>query len=106
MEEIESELEKIVPQEFVLENNYPNPFNPETVIPVKVPEESFIELSIFNILGEKINTLYNGALNQGRHLFQWNGRSSGGALMPSGVYFYQMQVQGGARLTKKMILMR
>ncbi len=106
IDKIESELQKIVPHEFTLENNYPNPFNPETVIPVKIPNESTVELSVYNILGEKICTLFNGVLAKGRHLFRWNGRSAGGALMPSGVYFYQLQVQGGARLTKKMILMR
>ena len=106
MEIIEAEIEKILPREFVLEGNYPNPFNPETVIPLKVPEEASVELSIYNLLGSKVITLFNGRLNTGRHLFKWNGRNNGDVLMPSGVYFYQVQTGDGARFTRKMILLR
>jgi hypothetical protein len=51
---VEQELQSIIPMKFVLGSNYPNPFNPETVIPIELPEASEISLKIYNILGEEV----------------------------------------------------
>jgi hypothetical protein len=99
---LQNELASVVPLEFKVENNFPNPFNPETTIPVQVPKKSEIAIDIFNILGEKVLTLFNGKLAAGRHLFTWHAGK-----VPSGIYFYRISSSTlGKSLTGKMILMK
>ncbi len=66
---IEQELQKIIPQDFALGRNYPNPFNPVTTIPVLLPENSDIRIVVYNSLGQKVKTLFSGHLSAGRHYF-------------------------------------
>jgi Leucine-rich repeat (LRR) protein len=99
---LQDELDSIVPLEFKVENNFPNPFNPETTIPLQLPKEDEISVTIYNILGEKITTLHQGKLPAGRHLFTWRAGN-----IPSGIYFYRISSeQQGKSLTGKMILMK
>jgi len=96
------DLTAVVPLEFKVENNFPNPFNPETTIPLQLPKEDEISITIYNILGEKITTLHQGKLAAGRHLFTWRAGN-----IPSGIYFYRISsVQQAKSLTGKMILMK
>ena len=62
-----------VPEGFNLEQNYPNPFNPSTVIPFSINKDGFIELSVFNILGQKVRTLIRSPYTAGRYSVIWNG---------------------------------
>ena len=103
---IEEELRLIVPAEFILGNNYPNPFNPETVIPVELPEAGEISLKIYNLLGEEISTLYQGSLETGRHLFKWNGTNQAGQRCPSGIYLYQVEGNQGFKASNRMIMIK
>ncbi len=105
-QDIQSEIDAVVPQVFRLESNYPNPFNPQTAIPIALPKESDVRLEIFDVLGKHIQTLHSGLLNSGRHVFLWNGKNSAGRLVPSGVYFYQVTLNGRKHYSKKMILMK
>ena len=105
-QDIQSDIEAVVPQTFRLESNYPNPFNPQTAIPIAMPKDGDIRLEVFNILGKHIQTLHNGLLTTGRHVFIWNGRNAQGEQVPSGVYFYQVTLNNRSRLTRKMILMK
>ena len=99
---LQDELTAVVPLEFKVENNFPNPFNPETTIPLQLPKEDEISITIYNILGEKITTLHQGKLAAGRHLFTWRAGN-----IPSGIYFYRISsVQQAKSLTGKMILMK
>ena len=85
---------------FKLYQNYPNPFNPSTKIKFELPEISNIELSIFNILGQKIATLFKGIKNAGYYEYSFDAGN-----LPSGVYFYQI-ITKKYSLAKKMILLR
>ncbi|MBI2428654.1 MAG: T9SS type A sorting domain-containing protein [Ignavibacteriales bacterium] len=92
------------PASFTLGNNYPNPFNPETSIPVTIPFRSFVELSIFNILGQRIQTIQSGTLEPGNYWFRWNGKNHDGSTAPSGVYLSQLTTSNGISIAKKMLL--
>lgn len=85
---------------FSLSQNYPNPFNPATTIKYDIPEQSYVTIKIYNIVGEEISTLLNEEQNAGRYQIQWNASE-----LASGVYFYRLQA-GQFSDTKKLILMK
>jgi len=86
---------------YILYNNYPNPFNPNTVISYRVPITGRIHLTVYNALGQKVRTLVNAVQQAGNYSVTFNA-----AGMPSGVYFYQLQSENGFRQTRKCILMK
>ncbi len=94
-----------LPSEFLLSNNYPNPFNPTTTIEYELPKAGYVKLEIFNSLGELIKTIINDFKNAGKHSIQWNGKNSNDIDVPSGIYFYRMS-SDELTLVKKMILLR
>jgi hypothetical protein len=91
--------------EFTLHQNYPNPFNPETVIPYSIPKASHVELSIFNLRGEKITTLINGQKTTGHYKVEWNGKDMAGKQVSSGIYLYRLETESFVQ-TKKMLFVR
>jgi D-alanyl-D-alanine carboxypeptidase len=90
----------ILPFEYSLDQNYPNPFNPSTTIEFTLPKSEYVELKVYNILGKEVATLVAKKLNQGNHIYQFDGKN-----LASGVYYYQL-VAGDYREVKKMILLR
>lgn len=94
-----------MPESFVLEQNYPNPFNPKTLISFNLPTASHVTLEVFNILGERVTTLINDTRGAGRHVVEWDSRSSSGAQVSSGVYFYRLS-NGSQVETRKMLLLK
>jgi hypothetical protein len=92
------------PAEFVLENNYPNPFNPDTKIKFEVPYSGKVNLSVFNIMGQKVAELVNGYLEPGFYEKIFSPGISGMNLS-SGTYFYILKA-GELTLVKKMILLK
>ena len=74
-----------IPETFVLNQNFPNPFNPSTTITFELPKNSRVNLSIFNILGQKIKTLVNKELDARIHQFEWNGTNQLGQNVSSGI---------------------
>jgi photosystem II stability/assembly factor-like uncharacterized protein len=97
---IEEEQIDEMPSEFLLSNNYPNPFNPSTKIQYSVPQSSNVVIKVFDIGGNEIETLINEEKPAGTYELTWNA-----ALLPSGVYFYQLKA-GEFVSTKKMILLK
>jgi flagellar hook assembly protein FlgD len=99
-----------IPTEFALHENYPNPFNPTTLIKYDLPEASTVTLSVFNILGEKVATLVNGVVAAGYQSVEWNAGNSSGVSVPSGIYLYRLQVTSlnGREFheVRKMVLMK
>ena len=91
--------------DFHLEQNYPNPFNSETMINYQLPHASEMEISIFNLLGQKVTTLVNATQTAGFHKLVWNGKDMLGQPVSSGAYFYQLKI-GKFMLVKKMMLLR
>jgi len=94
-----------VPNKFVLEGNYPNPFNPTTTIQFSLTSTQHVKLVIYDILGRRIKTLLNGNLNKGNHKVQWNGRNDFGSSVSSGVYLYTVRANN-KMLSGKMILQK
>ncbi len=99
-------LDDLLPKEFALGTNFPNPFNPTTTIPVAVPRVSVVALTLYTILGEEVRTLFDGALEPGRHWFVWDGKDSGGLSVASGVYLVRMATDGGQHFTGRMLLLK
>lgn len=94
-----------VPKGFALEQNYPNPFNPETSIHYRIPNASHVKLTVYNSLGQVVQTLINKSLPAGEYSVRWNGRDQLGNKASSGMYFYRIQA-GDYTKTRKMILMK
>ncbi len=90
---------------FELLGNYPNPFNPTTMIEFSLPSVQNITLNIYDILGRKIKTLINGKLGEGTHQVLWNGEDNLGNHVSSGVYLYTIKADHQL-LSGKMILQK
>ena len=85
------ERNKIQPENFKLMQNYPNPFNQETIINFQVSISRYVELDVFNILGQKLATLVASEINAGEYQAVWNGKDNMGQEVDSGIYFYQLK---------------
>ena len=99
------EILNSIPTEFALGQNYPNPFNPVTKMDISLPLTGDVTLVIYNILGQKVRTLFSGELNYGYHTMQWNGLDDQGLRVSSGVYFSEFRSRDH-RKTKKMLLLK
>ena len=88
------------PYKYSLEQNYPNPFNPSTIIKYSIPSSSTVQLKVFNILGEEVETLVNEVKSAGNHEINFDANN-----LPSGIYFYTLKT-GKFVQTRKMILIR
>ncbi|MBC8492056.1 MAG: T9SS type A sorting domain-containing protein, partial [Candidatus Marinimicrobia bacterium] len=94
------DLESALPTVFSMSQNYPNPFNPLTSIDFSLPEAAKVNLSVYNLLGQKIATLVEGMTPAGKYTVQWNATE-----MSSGVYFFHLQAGDNSSI-KKCILMK
>jgi flagellar hook assembly protein FlgD len=93
-------------QSLILHQNYPNPFNPETTISFTLKDNTLsLKLNIYNIKGQLVKTLYDGALQKGQHSFVWNGTDETNCQVSSGVYFYRLS-NGKESRQRKMVLMK
>ncbi len=90
----------VLPDDYVLNQNQPNPFNPVTAISFGLPEATHATLCVYNVLGQKVATLADGEFQPGVHRFEWDARSQ-----PSGVYLYKL-VTSEYTETKKMLLLK
>jgi len=88
-----------------LHSNFPNPFNPSTTISFSLPKEKNIELTIYNIKGQKVKTLYSGIAEEGKHSMIWEGIDSNRKTVSSGIYFYRLETKN-KELTRKMLLLK
>lgn len=100
-----------IPTEFSLRQNYPNPFNPATTISFGLPRDARVTMRIFNLLGQQVAEIEGGEMSAGFHHFRWEGKSTQGMHVGSGVYFYRLEaspVDGSATYVdvKKMLLLK
>ncbi|RPI69952.1 MAG: T9SS C-terminal target domain-containing protein, partial [Ignavibacteriales bacterium] len=102
---LDTEVVSSVPQDFVLNQNYPNPFNNQTKINFTAPVNESVELSVFNILGQKVKQLFNGNTITGRTIVNWNGQDDFGNSVSSGIYFYSLKSKDKV-ISKKMVLLK
>jgi len=95
----------LIPLDYVIEQNFPNPFNPETSITFGLPKESKVRIDIYNVLGQLTATLINETQSAGYHTIKWNGRDQFDNPMKSGIYLYRISTDGYTQ-TRRMILMK
>ena len=90
---------------FELEGNYPNPFNPNTVIRFELPQNQKVSIKVYNTLGQQVRDLLAGELQKGTNGVLWDGKSDDGFSLPSGVYIYKIESEE-KMLSSKMILQK
>jgi hypothetical protein len=98
-------LQVITPENYELGKNYPNPFNPITTIPVKIPCFTCAKVTIYNLLGREVKKLFNGNLSAGIYYFDWNGKDNEGICVASGIYIYRLETSK-ITLSNKMIFLK
>lgn len=86
------------PVSYELSQNYPNPFNPQTTITFSIADPGFVDLSVYDLLGNRITTLLSQSVGEGKHEVSFDGSQ-----LSSGVYFYRLQT-GKSTLIRKMIV--
>jgi len=89
----------------LLMQNYPNPFNPSTTISFYVLEQNKVNISIYNVLGQKVKTLVNANYSKGFYNQVWNGKDDHGNIVSTGLYIYIMNV-GDKQFAKKMAFIK
>jgi hypothetical protein len=107
---VEDAADQLIPNNFNLEQNYPNPFKPGamtamTTIRFYLDKNIPTDMSIYNLTGQLVRRINQGSLQAGVHQFDWDGRDDIGNLVPSGVYFYHLQA-GDKSLNKRMVVIR
>ena len=95
----------LVPLEYELDQNYPNPCNPSTQIRYQLAKCSSVQLEIYNILGQKIRTLVDTEQDPGEYLIHWDGKADQGVPVAAGIYLYRLKTEDFT-LTRKMTILR
>ncbi len=94
-----------IPLNYTLSQNFPNPFNPATVIKFSIPKDEFVTIKVYDIIGREIKTLFSGNTNAGIYLLNWDGADNAGMQVSSGTYIYRMTA-GSYAESKKMIYLK
>jgi hypothetical protein len=94
-----------IPNQYALGQNYPNPFNPLTTIQFELPEESYTQIAIYDLLGRELIQLVSKIFTAGYHEVIWNGKDSFGRTIPSGMYLYRMNTNGFSS-TRKLVFLK
>lgn len=94
------QISSSVPDKFYLEQNYPNPFNPNTNIIFSLPQNAFVKLKVFDLLGREVANLVNEKLSAGSYKYDFNASA-----LPSGIYFYKLETENFSE-TRKMVLVK
>lgn len=101
---ISSQDQNQLPEQFVLFDNYPNPFNMQTIIRYQLPQAAHVKLVVYNVLGQKIQTLVDKFQASGDFKIEWNGKDESGNLVPSGVYVYKIETNNFSQVKKLLLL--
>jgi hypothetical protein len=96
---------KALPQVYSLGQNYPNPFNPTTKITFALPKAGNMTLTVYNVAGQRVKTLYSGQREAGYGSLVWDGSNDAGRKVTSGVYFYKLTANNFSA-QKKMVLLK
>jgi len=91
-----------VPQRFELSQNYPNPFNPVTTIQYQLPRRERVQLTIYNMMGQRVVTLVDSEQEPGYYVVEWDGRNQAGQEVSTGIYIYQLRARDET-VTRRMI---
>jgi flagellar hook assembly protein FlgD len=93
-----------LPERLTLYPNHPNPFNAQTTIEYTLPLKASVHLVIFNVAGQPVRRLVNGAQAAGHHRVVWDGKGEGGREVTSGIYYYRLKVDNEIRVRQMTIL--
>lgn len=104
--DLEEDFNFTAPVSYNLKQNFPNPFNPNTKIAFVLPQDENVTVSIFNVKGQLVKTLFDGVGKFGQNKVVWNGTNSKGSSVASGIYFYKLETESGYKQTKKMLLLK
>jgi hypothetical protein len=96
----------VIPNEFILNQNFPNPFNPVTNIAFAIPQDGMVKLTVFDLMGREVRELVSSRLSGGNYSANWNATNTFGSKVSSGLYFYSLTVDNKMIATQKMILMK
>ena len=99
------ESKAILPEQLSLSHNYPNPFNPKTIIPYELFSSELVKIDIIDITGRTIRSLKNGTQSSGSYSVIWNGKDNFGKNVSSGTYFCKMMT-GESVVSRKILLLR
>ena len=97
--------DNFLPKGFVLNQNYPNPFNPVTILSYTLPENSFVNVHVFDMVGRTIKILVSEMQTAGNKVLRWNATDAAGSPVSAGIYLYAIQA-GEFRQTRKMVLLK
>ncbi len=100
------DIDEPIAAETRLTGNYPNPFNPETVISFNLAENSPVLIEIFNARGQRVNTVLDADMMPGKHEVIWNGTDSNGQPLSSGLYYARLIVNETVKMSQKMMLLK
>ena len=103
--ELFTDTNDIIPEEYHLSQNFPNPFNPSTIIQYSIPINNFVHLRIIDLKGREVKTLINSFQTSGSKSVIWNAKNNQGRTAGAGVYFYSIN-SGEYFATKKMVLIK
>ncbi|MDZ7723950.1 MAG: T9SS type A sorting domain-containing protein [candidate division KSB1 bacterium] len=101
---VESDVQA-TPLSYKLDQNFPNPFNPETKIYFEIPQSERVQVAVYNVLGRHVKTLTNTEFSSGRHVLNWDGTDKTGNRVGSGVYIYRIKA-GDFVSHKKMMMIK
>jgi hypothetical protein len=104
-QQLNSKKELQLPEIINLHQNYPNPFNPITTLRYDLPENSYVNVTVYDMLGRKVKTLINQTQDAGYRSVIWDATNDYGKPISAGIYLYQIQA-GGYTSTKKMVLLK
>ena len=100
-----TDLGMAIPEEFAIHQNYPNPFNPVTTLRYDLPENSRVNITIYDMMGREVKILINQTQDPGYKSIIWNATNDYGKPVSAGIYLYQIQA-GEYISTKKMVLLK
>tara|TARA_B100000886_G_C20313720_1_gene444968 strand:- start:184 stop:894 length:711 start_codon:yes stop_codon:yes gene_type:complete len=102
---LKTEENTYLPKYFKIYQNYPNPFNPTTQIKYDLPDDQFVSIAIYDVMGRKIRKFMNVKQTAGYHSIQWDARNDMGEGVAAGIYIYTIQA-GEFNASKKMVLLK
>lgn len=103
--QVAAEEPSALPEAVSILGNYPNPFNPETIIEFSLPKEAVASVSVYSVTGQRIRTLASGPMSPGAHSLRWDGRDDSGRAVSSGAYIAEVRA-GNVRVAHRMMMVR
>ena len=104
-EQLNYDINDVLPHKLLLHSNFPNPFNPITTLHYDLPEDGLVNITIYDMMGRIVKTLVNSSQTAGYRTINWNATNNVGQPVSAGLYLYTIQA-GKFRQTKKMVLLK